>query len=56
MKQNFTQKINNIEGNIKTCHITYNVLCDFNLKDYNITLNFLLKRKFYVDPSLWFVM
>ena len=38
-------KVNNVEVNIKSNHITYSMSCDFNFKGYNITIASPLRRK-----------
>ena len=38
-------KVNNVEVNIKTCHITYGMPRDFNLEGHNITIAFYLGCK-----------
>ena len=52
VEQSFAHKVNKVEFNIKTYHVIYNMLCDFILKGYNITLDFFLKYKLYIEPSL----
>lgn len=46
VKQSLAQNINKIEVKIKTCHVTRDILCDFNLEGDNITLK-ILKIYFY---------
>ena len=36
VEQSLAQKVNKVEVNIKTCHVTYDVSCDLNLKDFGI--------------------